>query len=255
MGILTLDHAYTISLSILIISTVVSRLELLIISSLYVDFAFSGRHTKYKELEWKLLNYVIMVCSFFSGISFMCKASMFFKFFFYIAAIGVIYLYSVKKTTKDSSDQIRVLAYFSFILCMVLDNETGKIITIGSLGVQSLISYTTSGLSKAFSKNWKSENILTNILSTYSYGISRTTIFLKKSPSFEKFLSRLTVATLLAIPVCFFIPYQYPLIVTLLGILIFHFFTAILLGLNDFLFTFSLTYPGILILHAFIFKY
>ncbi|AUP78599.1 Rossmann-fold NAD(P)-binding domain-containing protein [Flavivirga eckloniae] len=255
MGSLTLDTAYIISFAILTISTIVSRLELVIISSLYVDSNTSKRELNQNVLKWKVFNYVILICSFFSGLLFFCNEHILFKFFFYLTAIGLIYSYSVKKTSKDGSDQIRVLAYFSFILCLLLDNEIGKVITIGSLGVQGLIAYTTSGLTKVFSKHWKKEDILIGSLGTYSYGTPNTLSFLKKSPLLEKLLSHLTTAAMLAIPICFFIPYQYPLLVALGCILVFHFSTAVLVGLNDFLFTFPLTYPGILILHSLIFSF
>ncbi|MDO5979402.1 hypothetical protein [Flavivirga spongiicola] len=253
MNSLSLNDAYAISLTLLTISTIVSRLELVIMSSVYIDFSFPEIGLKRTEL--KLFNYGIMICSFLSGILFYCKQHILFRIFFYLTAIGVIYLYSVKKTNKDGSDQIRVLAYFSFVLGMMIDNDLGKVITIGSLGVQSLISCTTSGLTKVFSKHRQNGTTLSDMFIAYSHGFAKTVNYLKKASSLQKFLSHVTTFAILAIPVCFFIPSPYPLIIILGITLLLHFFTAILLGLNGFLFTFPLTYPGILILHALIFKY
>ena len=255
MEFLTINSAYAITLIILLISTVVSRLELTKISSLYIDFIYPNINENHKEVKWKVLNYAILILSFLSGFAFFFNKIVLFKMFLVLTTISLIYSYIIRKIGKDGSDQVRVLAYISFTLCLLLDNEIAKLISVGFLGIQGLIAYTTSGLAKVLSKQWRKGNVLADILGTYSYGVPKVANFIKQYPFLEKTMSYSAIITMLAVPICFFIPYQEPLLIALICMFLFHFSTAILMGLNDFLFTFPLTYPGVLILHSSLFNY
>ncbi|MEM6816316.1 MAG: hypothetical protein AAF600_18305 [Bacteroidota bacterium] len=121
--------------------------------------------------------------------------------------------------------------------------------------MQVLLGYSTSGLVKVFSTYWRKGDVLSGILSTNGYGIPRFAITLKKSPVLEKSITYSAMAIMLLVPICFLLPYPEPILVSLFLVFSFHIGTAIIMGLNDFLFTFPVAFPGIIILHSMIFNY
>jgi hypothetical protein len=247
---LSIELAYSISIFILFLSTIISSLELASIPKLYIDFVYPEIEIKNKRIKWNILNYTIIGLSIISGVMYLLDEVNYFRLFFILTTVALLYLNSIRRVGRDGADQIRVIAYLVFTLCLLLDNETGKLIVIGFLGIQALIAYATSGLAKLLSIHWRKGNVLADVLGTNSYGVPKIKDFLKKRPLMEKGLSYAAIATMIAVPICFFIPNQGFILVALLCMFLFHFSTAVLMGLNDFLFTFPLTYPGILILHS-----
>ena len=130
-----------------------------------------------------------------------------------------------------------------------------KLIPMLFVGLQVLIAYTTSGLAKISSPYWQKGNVLADVLQTYSYGIPKFAQMLKENPRIEKAMSHFAIAAMLAVPLTFLLPYQVPLMIALVVIAGFHLSTSVLMGLNDFVYTFPLAYPGVLLLHATIFNY
>ncbi|UTW62800.1 hypothetical protein KFE98_01185 [bacterium SCSIO 12741] len=255
MDFLTLQWAYTLTLGFLILSTTLSRLELIGISSLYLDFVYPSLASKNKLLKWRILNGLTLLFSVLTGAFFLGDQLLLFKLFLVLTTITLLVTYLKRKIGKDGADQIRVLSYLALSFCLLIDFETGQLIAVVFLGVQALIAYTTSGLAKVASTHWRKGNVLADILGTYSFGVPGVKPFLKNHPVLEKIASYGAILTMLAVPVCFFIPQPEPLLVALMGMFCFHLATALLMGLNDFLVTFPMTYPGVLILHSFIFSY
>jgi hypothetical protein len=67
-------------------------------------------------------------------------------------------------------------------------------------------------------------------------------------------MSHAAILTMLAVPISFCLPFQMPLACALVTMFFFHGATALLMGLNDFLVTYPLSYPGIWLLHNYLFN-
>lgn len=252
---LTVNTAYTISVYILLVSTFVSTLELSSIPALYLDFVYPSIKVKNKYSRWRVFNYVLLSLVLLAFLFFSFGEIKYFKITFLLITGGVFYLYKVRTVSKDGADQMRLLALLSFSLCFLVENEKGMLLSVVFVGAQVLIAYATSGIAKLLSPSWRKGNLLSGILSTYSYGIPGISLFLKKHPVIEKLVSHSAIITMILVPVCFFIPQPEFIYISLCCIFLFHFSTAVLMGLNDFLLTFPLTYPGVLILHGIVHGY
>ncbi len=250
-----LETAYKISVGILLVSTLISAIELTCIPTLFVDIVFPRTDINNKHAWWILIHLtqaclVILTC-----FCLFITSDIYFNLSFVALASVTLLSYRLRKTGKDGSDQLRVLAFLSYSLCLLLDKERGQLASLCFTGAQVMIAYTTSGLVKVFSKHWRKGDVLSGILSTYSYGVPRFAQLLGKNIMVEKTMTYAAIITMLAVPVSFLMPFQSLLLITLSMMILFHFATSILMGLNDFLFTFPLAYPGILLLHSFIFSY
>jgi len=255
MEIFTIQLAFTISVSILLISTILSGLELAMIPKLYLDFVFPTTMKENKHRFWIGLHTLQALTAIFVGVAFY-----FFNHYIFMAAfwaLGAITLYSyrLRKAGKDGSDQMRIITLLAFGLCLLLPKEQSMTVALYFIGAQALLAYTTSGIAKISSKYWRKGDVLGDILATYSYGVPKVSAFLEKHPKLEQLFSHAAIATMLAVPLSFFLPFQIPILVALFMILGFHAMTALLMGLNDFLFTFPLTFPGVIILHGTLFGY
>ena len=150
---------------------------------------------------------------------------------------------------------MRLLTFLSFSICFLIESRLGMLLSVSFVGAQALIAYATSGIAKLRSIHWRRGNLLSDILGTYSYGIPKVSGFLKNHSFLEKMASYSAIATMISVPICFFMPNPEYLYISLSCMFLFHFATALLMGLNDFLLTFPLTYPGVLILHGLLHGY
>lgn len=254
METLTIDIAYKISIGILLISSLISSLELISVPSLYLNFVCPSTSIRLKNTLWQAVHYAQFALAAFTGLCFYLACSNGFRMGLIALALVTLYSYYIRKAGKDGSDQLRILALLSFSLCFLLDGDYARVIPLCFIGAQVLIGYATSGIAKVTSSHWRKGDVLSNIFQTYSYGIPKFAKILKKYPRLDRVMSYFAIFCMLAVPLSFMLPYPEPLVITLGMIACFHLSTAILMGLNDFLFTFPLGYPGIILLHSFIFK-
>ena len=252
---MNIDSAYKISVIILLLSTLISSLELMSIPRVFVDFVYPTTNIKEKYRLWVMVHLLQGILALVTGFVFYFSFNIYFHIFFVALAALTLYSYSIRTAGKDGSDQLRILALLAYSLCFLLNNENGRLIALLFTALQVLISYTTSGLVKIFSSHWRKGNVLSGVLSTYSYGIPAFSKKLSANPVLEKVMTYFAIFSMFAVALSFLVPYQTPLLIALAMILGFHFSTAILMGLNDFLFTFPLAYPGILLLHSLIYKH
>ncbi len=251
---LDINTLYTISVSILMLSAFVSGLELASISKLYIHFVYPDTKVKQKYTKWVLLHSLQVMLSGVTFIAFLFMPGFAFKLVFTLLTAVNLYSYSQRKIGKDGADQVRLLALLSYSICFLLNNEQGETLSMYFSGLQVLIGYATSGTIKLLSQHWRKGDVLAGVLGTYSFGIPKVSDFLKSHPLIEKLCSHSAITFMLFVPLSFLLPFQTPLYIALGLILSFHFMTALLMGLNDFLVTFPLAYPGVILLHSVIFK-
>jgi hypothetical protein len=254
MQYLTVDLAYKISIFMLLLSSLISALELIRIPKLFIDFVFPRTNLKDKYTNWLIIHIIQAILVLLTFYCFINNYVGWFKICFVLLTAITLYSYRQRKTGKDGSDQLRILTLLSYSLCFLLDDENRQLVSIYFTGMQIVIGYTTSGTVKLLSKYWRKGDVLSGVLSTYSYGVPRVSIFLKNNPLVEKTVSHSAIMIMLAVPITFLLPYQAPLLIVLGLALCFHISTAILMGLNDFLYTFPVGYPGVILLHSLIFQ-
>ncbi len=249
-----IETAYDITIGLLLLSTLMSGLELASVPVLYTPFIFPGldlqKHYRQNQL-WllgqTLLSALTLLRLFYGNFTV-------FRVCFTILGGIVFYTYKKRSISRNGSDQIRILAYVVIIFCFVLEPHYARLLPMYFLGGQILIAYATSGIAKVCSPLWRRGDVLSKVLSTFSFGIPAVAGYLVQRPVLEKALSFAAIAIMIAVPACFFIPAPAPLLVALALMFSFHFSTAILMGLNDFLITFPLGYPGVFLLHALFFQ-
>lgn len=247
--------AYTISISLLLFSTLLSSLELINTPRIFLHFLYPNTVRKNKIRWWDFVQSLKAFFVILTAISFYKLPVEFFYINFVILSALEFYSQRLRKIGKDGSDQLRLISLIAVSLCFLLDNHLIKQVPLIFIGLQVILGYTTSGLAKVFSPYWRKGNVLSGILSTNGYGLPRFAIALKKQPLLEKIFTYSAMTFMLSVPICFMIPYPEPILISLLCIFSFHLGTSILMGLNDFLFTFPIAFPGIIVLHSIIFNY
>ncbi len=245
-----INMLFNLSIYILFISTSIHALELIMIPK---DFISLGYHEKYKinkQLLWRLIHTTILITSIISLIVFQVYGlTLPFKLPTIITFIGVYYSYLIRVTGKDGADQFRAISFLILTISFLLANEQLKQVFLIFTALQLLLAYTTSGIIKLSSPYWRKGNVLVPILSTYSFGYSPFSQWLRKHPKAEQLFSYGAIFCMISVFISFFIPTESALIITLSSMLSFHLATTVLMGLNDFVLTLPLAYPGVFFLH------
>lgn len=236
------------------ISSFLNALEL--IAVLNPPILFQGKHFNVNNtiiiktglILQAFLSLFIIIFSYLN-FSFYLTLSVWLLFFTYI------FLYSKRHVGKDGADQMRFIIIGILALCSLLSKNFSNIIIIFFISIQAIISYSTSGMSKLFSQHWRKGDVLGKILNTYSYGNKPAANFLLKNKYINTFLTITPIVLMLLLPFCYAFSNPFFLELNLTGLLFFHFGTSILMGLNDFIYTFPVTYPALLSLHCIIYSY
>jgi|GEM_PF-2611224 len=253
-----LTTCYLISSSILLLSSIIHSLEFIFVKKalnrlIYFKEAESSESqivNLYSSLSKNQFHIAIIVLSLIELFLLVNQPlSLLYKTLFLCITILHLYSYAKRKIGRDGADQLRLLAFLSFSLCFFSSNDLIKILPLYFIGFQLLILYGTSGLAKLFSSHWRKGNVLGDILMTNSYGSKSFAKYLKSNPTIEKAFTYSAIFSMLFVPISFFIPIPELFYISLLCMFLFHISTAVLMGLNDFLFTIPMAYPAIYYLY------
>jgi hypothetical protein len=167
---------------------------------------------------------------------------------FYIA-LGILLLvnlilYYRHSYGLDGADQMSLLIIITILLCFLINQNdlVGKI-GLFFIALQLSISYIVSGIAKLFSEKWRSGTAIQGILSTYTYGTAFTRNWLTKNKSLCKIICWTTILMETLFPISLFFGSDITLIFLGFGFL-FHLSIAIVMGLNDFVWSFCAAYPA-----------
>lgn len=244
---------YLVSATLLMVSCMLSGLELLSIRGSFLNFVFPTTRVDSKGRLWMWLNLLQVLLALGAVVSLLSSAATIYLVFL-LPLTGVnLYVYTIRKVGKDGADQMRILALACNTLCLVTRSPHAEIITLCFLGAQVLIGYATSGILKLASPYWRTGLVLAEIMGTYSYGVMPFSAFLKRHIVIQKICTYGAIASMLSVPLAFFHPDITYVVIAMFVMFSFHFATALLMGLNDFLFTFPVAYPGVIILHHLVF--
>ena len=146
----------------------------------------------------------------------------------------------------DGSHQMNLILFVGlFFSSLVTDGSIAKEISIWFIAAQAGLAYFVSGTSKLKSSIWRSGSALTGILSTQIYGHRISYEFLSQHSAVSMILSWMTILFECAFPAVFVVDLKYGILILAAGVL-FHLSTAIIMGLNNFFWSFIATYPAIL---------
>lgn len=165
-------------------------------------------------------------------------------------AAGLVFVCSVGQSVRaiyglDGADQMTLSVFGPLTLAYALPTPAVIEACLGFIALQSCLSYLTAGWAKAVSPVWRSGAALPGIFSTRIYGNRALAEFLGARPALARWLSRGVILGELALPLALVTPA--PVAAGLLAAgLAFHGASALVMGLNTFLWSFAATYPAIL---------
>jgi hypothetical protein len=150
---------------------------------------------------------------------------------------------------EDGGDQMLSIMSATFTLCLALGFGNG-VLEAGVLfmGAQAILAYTTAGIAKLASAQWRSGMAMRGILSTRTYGMRSLATVVQKWPALAYVLCWGTISLETAFVVAPMLPQQALLVLVAVAAM-FHVAVAIAMGLNGFVWSFVATYPAIFYLN------
>jgi hypothetical protein len=145
----------------------------------------------------------------------------------------------------DGADQMILVACTAIGAVLLLPDPQAQALGLYYLAAQLLLSYAAAGGAKAVSRTWRSGRAVPEITSMISYGTPRLGSFLKRHPGIGRLVCWSVIVFECAAPVLILAgtPGAVAIIV---GGLAFHVATAVVMGLNTFLWSFASAYPALL---------
>jgi hypothetical protein len=146
----------------------------------------------------------------------------------------------------DGSDQMS-LVIFGALLVVALAPESEPLVYVALVFItcQLYLAYLTAGIAKLVSRTWRSGSALVGILGTDSYGYPSLGALLARSRPLA-FLGAWSVITFECLFPAATNFSETGLVIALASGLIFHLSTAIVMGLNSFVWSFAAAYPAVI---------
>ena len=150
---------------------------------------------------------------------------------------------------EDGSDQMIAILAISFSIALIFGACPGVLEAgLYFIGAQSVLAYTTAGIAKLLSPEWRNGTAVLGTLSTRSHGMRWAATVVQQSPVLQYALCWSTIIFEIAFVSALFLPL--PLLVALLVIgMMFHASIAVTMGLNGFFWAFVSTYPSAIFLN------
>lgn len=112
------------------------------------------------------------------------------------------------------------------------------------IGLQASLSYLTAGLYKIAGKDWRSGAGLLGVVSTRSYGSARLSAYLERHPSHALAAAWSVIGFESLFPLAILAGPKGALVFLGIGV-VFHLGNAAIMGLNNFVWAFTATYPAV----------
>jgi hypothetical protein len=167
-------------------------------------------------------------------------------------AVGLILLarmllYMRNQLGLDGSDQMMLVVCTGVAIALLVPDHGAQVLAIDYMAAQLLLSYAVAGVAKAISPSWRSGKAIQGIMSTIGYGSPRVGAFLKLHHPLALAACWSVILFECSAPllILFGTPGALAIIAVGLG---FHISIALLMGLNNFLWSFGATYPALLLL-------
>lgn len=146
----------------------------------------------------------------------------------------------------DGAIQMTLIALIACSLALLIgDRTTGPAAALSFVGGQGLLAYMTAGVAKIVSQEWRTEDVVSKIASTVAYGSGPAARVIAGIPGFGRTLTVSVIVFETAMPFSVLFPVDVTAAFLLIA-LVFHIGCAVVMGLNDFVWAFAATFPGIL---------
>jgi hypothetical protein len=145
----------------------------------------------------------------------------------------------------DGADQMALLLLMVLLFCFIASSDNRvRLLGLWFIALQLALSYIVSGVAKVLSTEWRSGVAIQGILSTYTYGTGTTRRLVIRSRRLCQILCWSVMLTEIAIPFGLLLGRRGALAALTLGALL-HVSIALIMGLNDFVWSFVAAYPGL----------
>jgi hypothetical protein len=149
----------------------------------------------------------------------------------------------------DGSDQMSLLIFTALAIAASSDDWFVKNASLVFIAGQSILSYASAGIAKALSAKWRNGVALQQIMNTRTYGMLSVARWLESQPRWLHiglcWGTIIVEITFLLVP---FLPLPWAVMILVWGAG-FHIANAIVMGLNNFFWSFTATYPAIIYLN------
>ena len=159
---------------------------------------------------------------------------------------GLGFILSWRNTySNNGADQLANIILIA-VSISTLEGEGSVIKTLSIIFIacQSQLSYLTSGFFKFLEKDWRNGTSLKGIFSTEVFGHPLVKRIMDRRPLSYKIVSTAIIYGELTLGCSMFFPSRITLALLVAGA-IFHFLTAVIMGLNGFFWVFVATYPSV----------
>jgi hypothetical protein len=156
-------------------------------------------------------------------------------------------LYLRNQLGLDGADQMTLVVCTGLAVALLVPDHGAQILAVDYLAAQLLLSYAVAGIAKAISPVWRSGKAMPGIMSTIGYGSPAVGDLLKRHPKLAKAACWGVIVFECSAPVLILLGTPGALAIIAVG-LGFHISIALLMGLNNFLWSFGATYPALLLL-------
>lgn len=145
----------------------------------------------------------------------------------------------------DGADQMALLILLTVLICSVFVTDAAVMrVGLWFIALQLALSYFVSGFAKLLSREWRGGLALRGILSTYTYGTRFSRQLLTRFRPLSLIGCWAVIGTELILPLALVLD-GVPLLV-LMGLgLAMHLGIAVVMGLNDFVWSFGAAYPAL----------
>lgn len=157
------------------------------------------------------------------------------------AVLACLWLAKVRRVpSSDGAEQMAVMTLVACTVALVpgYNKRTVELAT-WFVGAQSILSYLTAGVAKAFSTKWRSGVAIPLIMGSESHGQPWVATLLERFPAAGRLMTQSVILFECAFPLVLIGPREFAVAMLVTGFL-FHFGCAVTMGLNAFL----LAFPG-----------
>lgn len=145
----------------------------------------------------------------------------------------------------DGSDQMLTQVFGALLLGFLGASGLALRASLWFIAAQSCLSYLTSGVAKAISKDWQGGKVVFGIFNTRTYGYEPVARILLRQESLTKALTWGAVIMECSFPLAILVGYPACLVFIAWGVC-FHLMNAVVMGLNSFFWAFLATYPAVI---------
>jgi hypothetical protein len=163
----------------------------------------------------------------------------------FVAAASWLFISGLSGVGGDGANQMSTIILVSIALAEAVGKQAALSLTLYFIAAQSILAYIASGFAKALSPYWRLDNIVLAVVSTSSYGSRGFASALIRFPGIARAMTLGVIGFEILMPLTIFGPSQVRIpLLALAGM--FHLGCAVTMGLNNFLWAFTATYPAVL---------